>query len=106
MPGVVNVKLNEAPCARSPESKAPVVLVAVCTTGSSFVHVTVSPAVIVSIDGEKAKSAIVTACVAARASSIDPSTNRINAASSSASAPRRAVDAGIGQFTSLGTACG
>ena len=47
-----------------------------------------------------------TACVAARAISIDPSTNRISAASSSASAPRRAVDAGIGRVTSLGKGCG
>src|SRR5215218_3838754 len=60
VPGVVKVNWNVAPCWSSSLVKDRSVAETVWSTPSSFVHVTVVPSRTVSVDGEKAKSLMIT----------------------------------------------
>ena len=79
VPAIVNVKENEPPLGSTGESHFAVSDVEVWPTASRFVHVTVSPTCTVVVGGLNAELWIVTAFVAA------------NATSGSASSPHAAM---------------
>ena len=56
MPGVLKVKLNVPPLDNVPLLKSPVSDVTVCDVESWFCQITVDPTVMVTDEGEKAKS--------------------------------------------------
>src|SRR5450755_4395420 len=67
VPGWSRVTVKEPPVGISPESQAPVVLVAVCVIESVLVKVTAWPALTVMLVGEKANLSMVTPAPAATA---------------------------------------
>ena len=91
VPATVKANVFEDPGLRTPVSNVPVFDVAVCASPPLFVHVTLSPALIVSVRGTKLKSTMLTACVAPNATA-DTSRVAVSWTATTAARPRTTRD--------------